>query len=162
MFNENTMKYVVEKGVAKREQIAIVGYSYGGYMTLLALGRYPDLWTCGVAGAGIADWSEQYELSDAVFKKFIEVLFAGKKELFRDRSPITYVDNIRVPVCIIHPQNDTRCPLKPMMKLVEELMKRGRVFELHVLPDLGHNLTKVSDIAKYLVYTLMFLKKYLG
>ncbi|TRM79850.1 S9 family peptidase, partial [Sulfolobus sp. D5] len=67
--------YAVEKGIVKR--IGIMGYSYGGYMTLLAVGKEPDKWDFGIAGASVADWVEMYELSDATFRSFIEILFNG-------------------------------------------------------------------------------------
>ncbi|HME18602.1 MAG TPA: alpha/beta fold hydrolase, partial [Nitrososphaerales archaeon] len=72
-------------------EVAIVGYSYGGYSALLALGRMPELFSCGVAGAPIADWKQAYELSDAEYKHFIETLFDKKMELLPERSPATYV-----------------------------------------------------------------------
>lgn len=138
-----------------------MGYSYGGYMTFLALGKYPEIWKCGVAGAGVVDWEEMYELSDAIFKKFIEVLFDNKKELFKDRSPITYVKNVKVPVCIIHPQNDSRCPIQPILKYVNKLVEQGNTFELHVVPDMGHYIKTTEDIVKILLPAILFLNKYL-
>src|SRR6266699_6051479 len=87
-----------------------MGYSYGGYMTLMALGKEPELFSCGVAGAPVADWKEMHETSDALYRGFIEELFDNKLELLSDRSPITYVEHVRRPVCIIASQNDSRNP----------------------------------------------------
>ncbi len=153
-------RWGVESGLAS--DVGIVGYSYGGYMTYLALGRKPELWRAGVAGAGIVDWRELYELSDALFRKFIETLFGGIKEgLMVERSPITYVRNVRAPLCIIHPQNDSRTPLKPVLRYVEELLKRGVTFEAHVLPDMGHAAKTVDDIVRVVLPTVLFLDRYL-
>ncbi len=154
-------KYVVEKNIADRDRLAVMGYSYGGYMTYLALGRYPDLWRTGVAGAGIVDWEETYSLSDALFRNFIEILFGGKKELWRERSPITYVDNVKAPICIIHSQNDTRTPLKPVLKYIEKLLEKGNSFETHIVPDTGHAILRIEDAIKILLPALIFLEKYL-
>lgn len=152
-------KYAIETGLASK--IAIMGYSYGGYMTFLATAKEPDLWECGVAGAGITDWEETYELSDAIFKQFIEILFDKKKELLRDRSPIKYVDNLKAPLCIIHPQNDTRTPLKPVLKYCNRILEKGRTFELHVLPDIGHVIMNTDDLIKVLYPALTFLHNHL-
>ena len=154
----HTGKWAVESGLASK--VAIMGYSYGGYMTFLATARHPDVWCCGVAGAGVTDWREMYELSDALFRRFIEVLFAGRKDLWEERSPITYVENVRAPLCIVHPQNDTRTPLKPVLRYVSRLLELGRAFELHVIPDMGHVVTRVEDALKILLPALMFLEKY--
>jgi dipeptidyl aminopeptidase/acylaminoacyl peptidase len=136
-----------------------MGYSYGGYMTLWAMASKPDLYECGVAGASVADWEEMYELSDAVFKFFIETLFAGNRELLRERSPIHKIDSIRKPVCIIHPQNDTRTPLKPVLRLLSLMLEKGKVFEAHIIPDMGHVVNTVEDAMRILLPGIMFLHR---
>jgi len=154
-------KWGIEKGIASK--VAIMGYSYGGYMTYLALGRKPGIWDAGVAGAGVVDWKEMYSLSDALFKKFIEMLFNGINEkLMTERSPITYVHRVKAPICIIHPQNDTRTPLRPVLRYVEELLKQGVTFEMHVVPDMGHVIKTVDDIMKIILPAIMFLDKYIS
>jgi len=152
-------KYVVKEGIAS--SVAITGYSYGGYMTYLATTKYPDLWGAGVAGAGITDWQEQYMLSDALFKKFIEILFDGyKPELLSDRSPIRYADRLACPLCIIHASNDTRTPLKPVMRFMEKLMESQKLFEAHIYPGLGHMVVSTDDLMGFVAPMITFLKKY--
>ncbi|BDB98053.1 S9 family peptidase [Saccharolobus caldissimus] len=153
--------YAIENGIA--EKIGIMGYSYGGYITLLALGKLPDKWDFGIAGASVADWVEMYDLSDSFFKSFMEVLFMGKNlDLMKDRSPITYVNNVKAPLCIIHSQNDTRTPLVPVLRYVQELQKGGKTFEFHVIPNLGHAIYKIDDAIDLLLPALIFLKKLFG
>ena len=152
--------WAVETGLA--DKVAIMGYSYGGYMTYLALGRKPDAWDAGVAGAGIVDWAEMYGLSDALFKKFIETLFDGYREnLMHERSPIRYVDRIRAPLCIIHPQNDTRTPLKPVLRYMAKLLEKNKLFEAHILPNVGHRIISMDDMTRLLLPAIMFLDRYL-
>lgn len=153
--------YAIEKGIA--EKIGIMGYSYGGYMTLLAVGKVPDKWDFGIAGASVADWVEMYDLSDSFFKGFMETLFMGKNlELMKDRSPITYVNNVKCPLCIIHSQNDTRTPLTPVLKYVQKLQENNKTFYLHVIPNLGHAIYKIDDAIDLLLPALIFLKKMFG
>ncbi|ADX85853.1 alpha/beta hydrolase family protein [Saccharolobus islandicus] len=153
--------YAIENGIA--EKIGIMGYSYGGYMTLLALGKLPDKWDFGIAGASVADWVEMYDLSDSFFKSFMEVLFMAKNlDLMKDRSPITYVNNVKAPLCIIHSQNDTRTPLVPVLRYVQELQKGWKTFEFHVIPNLGHTIYKIDDAIDLLLPALIFLKKLFG
>lgn len=156
-------KWAIESGLAESGRVAIVGYSYGGYTVLMQLTKNPDLWRCGVAGAPVADWEEMYELADAYFKRFEEVLFAGRRELFKERSPINYVENIKTPLCIIQPQNDSRTPLKPVLRFVQKLVEYNKIFELHVVPDIGHTISlDRRALAKFLFYTALFLEKYIG
>ncbi|MCX8184389.1 MAG: S9 family peptidase [Sulfolobales archaeon] len=159
----NAVEWAVRAGVADRERLAVFGYSYGGYLSFMAMVKYPEMWKCGIAGAGVTDWNEDYELADAFFKRYDEILFAGKKELFTDRSPITYIDRVKSPICIIHPQNDSRCPLRPIMKFAYKLMELERTFELHVIPDIGHAISLDSNaMAKYLLYSTVFLNTHLS
>lgn len=151
--------YAVDSGLADR--VAIMGYSYGGFMTFLATVKEPMLWSCGVAGAGITDWSEVYELGDALFKQFVDMLFDGKRDLWRDRSAIHYIQDLGVPICILHPQNDTRTPLRPILIYVLKLIELGKSFELHVMPDMGHLIRKVDDAIKLLFPSIVFLKRIL-
>ncbi|MEB2835759.1 MAG: alpha/beta fold hydrolase [Desulfurococcales archaeon] len=151
-------------GWAAREGLArgkpyIMGYSYGGYMTLCALTRKPGAFKAGVAGASVADWEEMYELSDPAFKAFIEMLFNGDKSLWRERSPITYIDNLQEPLALIHPQNDTRTPLKPVLHLIEKATEKGKRLEAHIAPDMGHTVNKVEDVVKILLPAALFLAR---
>ncbi|MCE4616777.1 MAG: S9 family peptidase [Aeropyrum sp.] len=148
-------RYAVESGLASR--LYIMGYSYGGYMTMCALTKKPDVFQAGVAGASVVDWEEMYGLSDAAFRNFIELLFAGRRELWRDRSPINFVRNIKVPLAIIHPQNDSRTPLKPVLRFMSKALELGKTFEAHIIPDAGHAINTVRDGIKILLPALVFL-----
>ena len=144
-------------GLASR--LYVMGYSYGGYLTLCSLVKKPGLYRAGVAGASVADWEEMYQLSDAVFRSFIEYLFAGRKELMRDRSPAAHVENLREPLCIVHPQNDSRTPLKPVLHFMEKASELGKRFEAHIAPDMGHTINTNEDAIKILLPALLFLAR---
>ena len=51
--------WLIENGIAIADRILLTGWSYGGYLTLLGLGRQPDLWAGGMAGVAIADWDDE-------------------------------------------------------------------------------------------------------
>lgn len=150
------------EGSGLASKLAILGYSYGGFMTFLATVKRPEVWDAGVAGAGITDWEEMYELGDALFKRFVEILFGEKKGLWKDRSAVYFAENLRAPLCIVHPQNDTRTPLKPVLKYAVKLLELGKRFELHVLPEVGHAITKTDDLLRLLFPAVLFLGKYLS
>lgn len=153
-------KWARESGLASK--VAIMGYSYGGFMTFLATAKKPDVWDAGVAGAGVTDWEEMYELADALFKKFQDTLFDYKKELWKDRSAMYFVENVKAPLCIIHPQNDSRTPLKPVLRYMFKLSELGKTFEAHIIPDIGHTPRRVSDFIKIGVPAVTFLDEYLS
>ena len=137
----------------------VMGYSYGGFATMCALTRKPEEFAAGVAGASVVDWEEMYELSDPAFRSFIDLLFAGDRSKWRERSPINHVDNLSRPLCIIHPQNDTRTPLKPLLRFMDRALEKGKTFEAHIAPDMGHAVNTVEDIEKILLPAALFLAR---
>ena len=139
--------------------IALAGYSYGGYSTLYGLGREPELWACGVAGAPVADWKEMYETSDSTFRSFMEILFDKKMELLPERSPITYAKNVRRPLCIVTSQNDSRTPMMPVLRYAMMLQESGAKFELHSIPDMGHTIRTTKDVMDIVYPMIMFLQR---
>ncbi len=153
-------EYALKSGLASK--LAILGYSYGGYMTFLALTRKPELWSAGVAGAGITDWVETYKLSDKAFKRFIEALFNKNLELMIERSPVKYAENLKAPLCIIHPKNDTRTPLKPVLEFIRRIHELGKEFEVHVIPEAGHILASPEELLSFLTPAVVFLLKKLS
>lgn len=155
-----TARWAREAGLASK--IAIFGYSYGGFMSVWATVKEPDVWDAAVAGASVTDWEEMYELGDALFKQFAILLFDGKRELWRERSAINYAERLKAPICIIHPQNDTRTPLRPVLRYAQKLLELGKRFELHVIPDVGHYIPDMKTAMEILLPGIMFLKKTIG
>lgn len=134
-------KWLIEQGIARPDQILLTGWSYGGYLTLLALGKYPEMWAAGIAGMPIADWTIQYEDEAETLRGYQQALFGGtpeeKPEQYAASSPITYVEHVCAPVLIIQGCNDTRTPARPV-KMYEEKMKAlGKAIEVKWF-DGGH------------------------
>lgn len=120
-------EWLVRKKYADKEQIVLYGWSWGGYITLLALGKYPDLWHRGIAGASIADCIMQYEDEPVYFKTQDQERFKGTPETNRARyiesSPSTYAHRIQAPILLLHGENDARCPARQIKYFVEVLHK---------------------------------------
>jgi len=147
-------------------RIAIVGGSYGGFMTLIALTKEPEVFAAGVAIVPVADWLEMFGLSDSAFKHFMMELFQGspeqKEQLYRDRSPITYVERIQAPVMIIHGRHDSRCPIQPVEKFVRRLRELGHPHEFVVEEREGHGFRRVDAMLRETTHAIEYLKRVLG
>jgi dipeptidyl aminopeptidase/acylaminoacyl peptidase len=155
-------KFIMEKGFVEDEKVAIAGASYGGFMTFIAMTKFPDLWKAGAAIVGVTDWKEMYELSDAAFKSFIEELLGKPEEnpeLFRDRSPINFVHQIKSPILIWHRANDSRCPLQPVEKFVQRLKELNKPHEFHVVEAEGHGPQKTENLVRQYKHVVAFLVK---
>jgi dipeptidyl aminopeptidase/acylaminoacyl peptidase len=123
-------------------RIAIMGASYGGYITLLALTKKPHVFAAGVALVPITDWLEMHELCDAAFRAGDEMIWGGpiseRKGLLRDRSPITHISKIRAPVMIMAGRGDARCPIQPIEKFVKKLKEMNHPVEFILEEKAGH------------------------
>lgn len=146
-----------------RSKIAVFGASYGGYLTLMALTKRPDVFATGVALVPITDWVEADELSDAGFRKEDIELFGGppekKRELYLERSPITYVQKIKKPVLITAGRNDPACPIQPIEKFVRRLEEMKHPHEFIVAEKEGHVSGRVDSLKKEVMTGMNYLKK---
>jgi dipeptidyl aminopeptidase/acylaminoacyl peptidase len=126
----------------------VVGRSYGGYMTLTLVSRYPELWSAGVDMFGPYNlltflerlpetWRTQFYLSIGHPDK--------DREFLIERSPVTYMDNVKCPMLIIQGRNDPRVVEKESSDLVERLRSRGIPADFLVFEDEGHDVLKFKN-----------------
>lgn len=139
--------WLVEEGIAIPEAIFLTGWSYGGYLTLQAIGKYPDLWRGGMAVIAIVDWTVMYE--DSELSRGGVVAFLGgtpdeKPEVYKKSSPISYAENVTAPVLIIQGKNDTMIPSRATEMYEEKMKSLGKDIEVAWF-DSGHS-GSFSDI----------------
>ncbi len=158
-------EWLVREGIAEGDSILLTGWSYGGYLTLLALGKQPHLWAGGMAGIAIADWSVQYEDTADTLKGYQVALFGGtpheKPEVYAASSPITYADQVRAPVLVIQGSNDTRCPARPMRMYEEKMRSLGKEIEIAWF-EAGHGSYVVEQSVEHQELMLRFAYRVLG
>ena len=162
---EEAVKYIETRSDVDPSKIALVGASYGGFMTFLATTKIPDYWAAAAAIVGITDWKEMYELSDAAFKSFIEKYFRKPEEnpgLYYDRSAINFAQNLKAPLLIWHRGNDSRCPLAPVQKYADRLRELGKDFEMNVVWDEGHGFQKTENLVRQYKAIIEFLDRKIG
>jgi dipeptidyl aminopeptidase/acylaminoacyl peptidase len=122
-------------------RIGVFGASFGGFATLSALSRLPDLWA---VGAGAVGPSNLVTFAKSVPPHWRAMMrdFVGDPvddvELLIERSPITYVDQIRVPLLVYQGANDPRVVQAESDQMVEALRSRGLEVEYHVDEAGGH------------------------
>ncbi|HEX4618470.1 MAG TPA: S9 family peptidase, partial [Steroidobacteraceae bacterium] len=100
--------WLIEQGIADPARMCIVGWSYGGYAALTGVEKEPGLYRCAVSIAGVSDMS-QMALDDERF-------YGGKDSAgdamgtdpveLRAESPLAHVERIRVPVLLVHGEDD--------------------------------------------------------
>ena len=155
---------LVEHGIADPARAVIGGHSWGGYITLLEVGKHPELWICGVAGVPVGDYEDGYEELSPLLQAYDRALLGGHTpkelpELMRDRNAINFVDDVRAPVLFIIGRNDSRCPYRQAMRYVEKLAAREHPHEVYVF-ETGHGSFDVDERVRQVSTVLNFLARH--
>lgn len=127
---------------------ALWGGSYGGYMVLAGVTMQPELWAAGVDIVGISSLVTFLENTSDYRRAYREREYGRldrDHDLLVRASPITYLDQLRAPLFVIHGRNDPRVPLSEAEQIVARLAERGIRHELKVYDDEGHGLAKRAN-----------------
>jgi pimeloyl-ACP methyl ester carboxylesterase len=158
------LRDLVARGLADPERAVIAGYSWGGYVTLLEVGKHPELWTCGIAGVPVGDYEAGYEQMSPLLQAYDRALLGGKTpaelpELMRERNPINFADAVRAPLLFFIGRNDSRCPYDQAMAYVERLAEREHPHEV-VVYDTGHSSFDVDEKVAHVGVARDFLRRH--
>jgi dipeptidyl aminopeptidase/acylaminoacyl peptidase len=153
---------IVARGIADASRVVLAGWSWGGYVALLGLGRHPDRWLAGIGGVPVADYVAAYEDESPILQALDRALFGGSPEtapeLFRERNPITYVDAVRAPLLILAGENDSRCPIRQVWNYVGRLRARGVQPQVYTYST-GHASFDVEERIRQAAVVLDFLAR---
>ncbi|QYM79690.1 S9 family peptidase [Horticoccus luteus] len=134
------VKWAIAQGIADPDRVAIVGASYGGYAALAGVTFTPDLYCCAVNYVGVSDLSiiagfARNNLGDRTYAKN---WIGDDAEYLRTRSPVNYVQNIRVPTLHGYGDNDPRVDIDNWKRLKRQLDKYGKKYTFVRQAEEGH------------------------
>jgi dipeptidyl aminopeptidase/acylaminoacyl peptidase len=126
-------------------RVGVTGGSYGGFMTAWLVG-HSQRFQAAVAMRGCYNFESMYGTSD-IGPWFLDYVLGGpvyeRRDLYRERSPLTYAPAVRTPLLIIHNEQDLRCPMEQAEQLFVQLWRLGQVeTELVRFPEESHNLSR--------------------
>ncbi len=135
---------VIAKGIADPEKLAVAGWSYGGYMTSWVVSQ-TTRFKAARMGAGLSNLESMYGTTD--IPGYIGAFFDGvpsKATLakYRERSAMTYIDQVKTPTLILHGAQDGRVPIGQPMEFFRGMKDRGTPTELWFYPREGHGFTE--------------------
>lgn len=151
-------------GGADPTKIAVMGGSYGGYMTLAALTLYPDLWAAGVSTVGISNWETFLQNTSGYRRRQREVEYGmldKDLDFLRSISPIHKVDKIRAPLFVIQGKNDPRVPYSESEQIVKAIQDRAGMVEYRLFDDEGHGISKLKNRLEIYPKVADFLDRYM-
>lgn len=127
-------KWLKNKPWVDNEKLLITGHSYGGYMTCLALTKGADYFDFGIAGAPVTSW----ELYDTHYTERWMDTPQDNPEGYKNGSVLSYVDQYKGRLRIMHGDLDDNVHLQNTMQLVDALTDRDVPFELMIYPGSRH------------------------
>ena len=133
--------WVVARGIADPQRVAIMGGSFGGYAVLCALAFRPLEFTCGIAMNAISDANLFFATMPAhwtVGRATFETRMGRDPEFLKGISPLNKADQVVRPVMIMHNANDVRVKLEHSDRMVSALRRNGKDVTYLVFPDAGH------------------------
>lgn len=124
------------------DNVGIYGGSYGGMQSMAAITRTPDKFDAAVPMRGIFSEARTFYDQDRLGKIFAKTGHGGlpeeRPEIYRKTETLDRFDRIRVPVLIMHGEEDVRAPFKNHALAVEKLRELGKDFEAKSYPGQGH------------------------
>jgi len=158
------VEWLKTQGGADARRIAVMGGSYGGYMTMAAITLYPELWAAAVNTVGIVNWESFLKNTSGYRRRQREVEYGmlDKDIDFLKRiSPLAKVDKIKTPLFVIHGKNDPRVPYTEAEQVVKALKDRGAIVEYKLYDDEGHGISKLKNRLELYPLVADFLDKYM-
>jgi dipeptidyl aminopeptidase/acylaminoacyl peptidase len=151
-------------GFVDSKKIGIYGGSYGGFMTLIAIGKTPDIWGAAVDQYGIISWLTMLKSSDPSLNEYLKGLLGDpekNRKVYEDDSPITYIRSEKAPLLVLQGENDPRVPKEEAQQVVDILKKEGRIVDVHYYPNEGHGFVKRENQIDSIRRTIAWFDQYL-
>lgn len=140
--------FLKQTGYPDPKKIIAMGGSYGGYMTMMAVTKAPDIWAAGVPIVPFVNWFTEIENEDPVLQQSDLATMGDPKEkpdFFRERSPFFFVDQIKAPLLLLAGGHDPRCPKEETIQVVDAIKKHGGVADYKIYENEGHGFAKVEN-----------------
>ncbi|CAI4229704.1 unnamed protein product [Auanema sp. JU1783] len=167
----DALEFTIAKGIANRSEVAIMGGSYGGYETLVALTFTPDAFACGIDIVGPSNLVSLMEAVPPYWRGFYQDLVKmlgaditseeGKESLI-SRSPLFYADQVKKPIMIMQGANDPRVKQAESDQFVKALKTNNIPVTYVLYPDEGHGFRKSKNQLAKCGFIEHFLSQCLG
>ena len=140
--------WIKQTGHLDPKKIAVMGGSYGGYLSMMAVTKAPEVWAAGVPIVPFVNWFTEIENEDPVLQQSDLATMGDvvkNKALYEDRSPINFIDQIKAPLLLLAGGHDPRCPKSETQQVVDAIKKRGGTVDSKIYENEGHGFARVEN-----------------
>ncbi len=161
----NGALYLVEKGLADRDRLAIRGRSAGGYTTLTCLTFRPDVFKAGASHYGLSDLEFFAKDTHKFESRYLSTLvgpYPLRKDLYAQRSPIHFINNISAPVILLQGDEDRVVPPSQAQMMFDALKAKGQPVAFILFHGEQHGFRRAENIKRSLEAELYFYSRIFG
>jgi dipeptidyl aminopeptidase/acylaminoacyl peptidase len=140
--------FLLQTGYPDKRKLVVMGGSYGGYLTMMAVTKAPELWAAGVPIVPFVNWFTEMRNEDPILQQSDRATMGDPEtnpDFFRERSPLFFVDRIKAPLLLLAGAHDPRCPPEETMQVVEAVKKLGGTADHKIYNDEGHGFARVEN-----------------
>jgi dipeptidyl aminopeptidase/acylaminoacyl peptidase len=140
--------WIKQTGHLDPKKIAVMGGSYGGYLSMMAVAKAPEVWAAGVPIVPFVNWFTEIENEDPVLQQSDLATMGDpvkNKSLYEERSPINFIDQVKAPLLLLAGGHDPRCPKSETEQVVAAIKKRGGIVDYKIYENEGHGFARVEN-----------------
>jgi dipeptidyl aminopeptidase/acylaminoacyl peptidase len=140
--------WIKQTGHLDPKKIAVMGGSYGGYLSMMAVTQAPEVWAAGVPIVPFVNWFTEIQNEDPVLQQSDLATMGDpvtNKALYEQRSPINFIDQVKAPLLLLAGGHDPRCPKSETQQVVEAIKKRGGTVDYKIYDNEGHGFARVEN-----------------
>ncbi|NOU51196.1 S9 family peptidase [Pseudoalteromonas sp. JBTF-M23] len=160
------VKYVVSQGYASKDNICIMGASFGGYSALQSAILEPDLFKCAIGVMGVYDLPLMFDEGDIALRQsgtnYLTQVLGEDKNKLKAFSPSYNVAKLKAPMLIVHGGRDERAPIEQAESLIKALKGASHPYKYVLLDDEGHGFYKPKHRTQYYEAVMSFLDAHLS